>query len=691
MKEKKFKSILSVLKLGFLIFLFLTKTIYADGVFSTNTNIGTGVYRSSITLGDIDNDGDLDLIVTGSDGSGRRLEKYINNGTGYFSGPVTFGTGVSVSSIALGDIDSDDDLDLLVTGWDGSSYRLDKYMNNGLGDFITPISFGTGVGGQFYKGSSITLGDIDSDGDLDLIVTGWDGSTERLDKYINDGSGNYSEALPFGLGVEGGSIALGDIDSDGDLDLIESGWGTGTDQLIKYFNNSIGNYSISNSFGAGVRFSSISLGDIDSDGDLDLIVVGYSGVNGYSLDRYINDGSGNFTRTDFGFGVDQASIALGDIDNDGDLDLIVTGTSGTRYCSRYMNNGSGTFSSPTTFGVRVEDSSIALGDIDNDGDLDLIVSGNDGSVYRLDKYRNIISTANIPPPVPTRLVSTNTNGKWMFKWELMSMDDHTSANLIRYKIAIGTNISGIYNYSSAVFDYPAGQANIGNVCIVTAEYYQSSISINKTVYWKVCAIDSAFKNSSYSAEQIATIYPDTPQWISATPQSANQIDLLWRDLDNELTYAVFRNTDNNINNAVKIIELGENQTSYCDSGLSSGTTYYYWLKAYNQHGASPVSAVISAKTFVSTKYEKEGLYPTCFNLSKIKTAKIYCGGDEKNVEVKIYNIIGDCMKDFGKRNGTDIFEWDGKGDSNEMLSAGLYLLHISGDGINKKVKFMILK
>ncbi|RKX91866.1 MAG: hypothetical protein DRP84_10930, partial [Spirochaetes bacterium] len=154
--------------------------------FSSVITFGTGVECGSIALGDINNDGALDLIVSGMDDTGsRRLDKYINDGTGNFSGPTSVGTGVHYSSIALGDIDNDGALDLIVTGTNDNSGRLDKYINDGTGNFSGPTSVGTGV---HY--SSVALGDINNDGALDLIVSGMDDTGSRkLDKYINDGTG----------------------------------------------------------------------------------------------------------------------------------------------------------------------------------------------------------------------------------------------------------------------------------------------------------------------------------------------------------------------------------------------------------------------------------------------------------------------------------------------------------------------
>ena len=173
-----------------------------------------------------------------------------------------------------------------------------------------------------------------------------------------------------------------------------------------------------------------------------------------------------------------------------------------------FNKSYANFSGPiTNWGIEVKWSSIALGDIDADGDLDLIVTGWDGSSYRLDKYTNTVSTPNSPPDAPTSLNAVDSAGYWQFGWS-SAYDDHTSQNLMRYKIAIGTNSSGVYDYISTNIDYPRGQANIGNIpqgWIDNSQCsYQSKIPVTKTVYWKVAAIDTSFK-FKWSLEQKAIL------------------------------------------------------------------------------------------------------------------------------------------------------------------------------------------
>ena len=246
----------------------------------------------------MDGDGDLDLIA-GNAGQTNRL--YLNNGT---ANPFNGVAGVDVSAdtndtrdLALGDVDGDGDLDL-IAGNQNQTNRL--YLNNGTGN---PFSGVTGVDvsadANFTRG--LALGDVDGDGDLDLI-SGNVNQTNRL--YLNNGTGDPFNGVG-GVDVSADAnitvaLALGDVDRDGNLDLI-AGNASQTNRL--YLNNGTGNpfNGVSGtdvSADAGSTFA-VALGDVDGDGEADLIAGNETNRLYRRAPRFATHlGSGQSLRTD---------------------------------------------------------------------------------------------------------------------------------------------------------------------------------------------------------------------------------------------------------------------------------------------------------------------------------------------------------------------------------------------------------
>ena len=359
--------------------------------------------QGSCALSDIDNDGDLDLIITGADAqlTNRKTTLYTNDGLGNFTEII--GTGLSNWSeggkIAFADTDGDADQDLLITGRDGSpNHYAHFYLNDGSGNFTpdTTQPFEPSIGGN------LEFADIDNDGDLDLFMTGRDNNNLIFSKlYQNGGTGGFSEvtSTPF-LSVGGSASAFFDMDNDNDLDLILAGKNNSNQKKTTlYENDGSGNFSlVSNTLFENVDLAAIAIDDSDNDGDLDVLINGENDSGVPVCQLYLNDGIGAFNLL-VGTPFIQTSIGtvdFADFDNDNDMDVLVTGSVGgqTFAAHIYENQGMNNFSLVDTLETLYL-SSTALGDIDNDNDLDAIIVGIaqlSANIYKPRVYENTLTT-----------------------------------------------------------------------------------------------------------------------------------------------------------------------------------------------------------------------------------------------------------------------------------------------------------
>jgi len=350
---------------------------------------------------DIDGDDDLDIITNGSGdrytrsryvSQFRTTVVFLNEGNMDFR-RVQSSSIDNFSNCAFdyADIDADSDLDIVIAGQALNGICAKVYTNDGDGNYAEKANFD--INGHRFNGS-VNLADIDGDNDNDLLITGTDSDSEDLYStvlYTNKGNGEFQSVnnRPF-VGVVNSTSTFFDMDNDNDLDLLITGKSESKASDVRlYKNNGTGEFTEeTNTTIEGVSGGSVAYADIDGDNDIDLVIGGsncvkrdeYNTSCQYTINIYTNDGLGNFSKVPHHTlpVVNDCSIQFGDIDNDGDQDLLLTGkgTYHRKYATIFKNNGSGSFTEDTSISFEgVDNSSVSFGNINNDDYIDILING----------------------------------------------------------------------------------------------------------------------------------------------------------------------------------------------------------------------------------------------------------------------------------------------------------------------------
>ncbi len=464
----------------------------------------TPLFGGSVDWGDFDGDDDLDVLITGRQGTNGLVRLYRNAGGGTFTlvtSGLTCGLG---SSAEWGDYDNDGDLDILIVSQDAGAL----YRNDG-GSFAT--SFPT----EWAIFGDAAWGDYTNDGDLDFAITGYGpGNIQRTTIFDNQGGGTFTNAAAGLTPLFTSALAWGDFDNDRDLDLVTAGETVPGAATGIVYRNSNGNFTNIGATLANVTESSVAWGDYDADGDLDLAMSGYA----YSLPHetatiYRND-AGTFTSFAAGMtGVYAGSLAWGDFDNDGLLDILSTGSSAPQVpAAQLLRNTGGAFVNQGAVIAPVFSSSVQWGDYDNDGDLDILMNGADGVNAFSRIYRNDSpAAANQRPAAPSGLSAVgSSNTQTTFSWNAAT-DTETPAAGLTYNLRVGTTPGG--NQVMSAMASPGGFRHVPRMGNANHNLSWTLTLPAGTYYWSVQATDAAFAGSEFAPEQVhvATTGVDQPR------------------------------------------------------------------------------------------------------------------------------------------------------------------------------------
>ncbi len=438
--------------------------------------------------GDYDNDGDLDILLN------YPVSKiFRNNGNNTFEEQSI--SLLDIANGSWGDYDNDGDLDILLTGYMGSELASKIYRNNGDNTFEEQSISLVGVGG-----STSAWGDYDNDGNLDILMIGNSASGAISKIYRNNGNNTFEEQTTISLiGVRSRSAAWGDYDNDGDLDILLAGESKNGPISKIYRNNGDNTFTDQVSL-IEVSNCSAVWGDYDNDGYLDILITGNS-VSGPISKIYRNNKNGTFEEQPISLpGISGSSAAWGDYDNDGNLDIVLTGNLEDVPVSKiFRNNGNNTFEEQTFDNLTGVSGQVAWGDYDNDGDLDLLLTGYDGNGPITKIYRNNNITSNNPPTAPSNLQALINGNDVTFSWN-KSTDNETPQNGLHYNLVIGTTPNGV-NTLSPMSDRETGFRKVVRLGNSQTNNWTIKDLPDGQYYWSVQAIDNAFAGSNFAVEK----------------------------------------------------------------------------------------------------------------------------------------------------------------------------------------------
>ena len=515
------------------------------------------LYETGAAWGDYNNDGYLDLFCMGNGHGAKVAFLYKNHGGEYFTKEEHPFPGMNAASAVWLDYNNDGNLDLFLSGGDDNGRYTTMFRNLGSeGNYDFEEIFQGEFAYVHHEGGNksnryIAVADYDNDGWVDIYMQGTDDENPhwRTSILYKNMEGFYFSKVELPVNGDqpliqwnGGAAAFGDYNNDGNLDLLCFGYGIGTDGYIEYYGGDYGYpgtagvYYLNNgdgTFAQPIEFAGGESGDIawidyNNDGLLDFAISGYSHRDGcWQGDIFHNNGDNTFEwykseQTGIQSAQDN-SFAVGDVNNDGFEDIL--------YMKSYpgdaifLNNyGDGTFS--TYFldedNMDHRGGTVCLVDFDRDNDLDAYLAGYankpEGEQHTALFYRNDLGEdipVNQAPSVPTNLKLEVDGDGYKFSWDA-STDDITPQEALRYNLFVQQE-DVIKMVLPADIETGYLKVNESLAPLTTTFYKMNGLSGEFT--WGVQAIDNAKVTSKFA----------TPSGSSIKQIKQNSISVLYQN------------------------------------------------------------------------------------------------------------------------------------------------------------------
>jgi len=345
-------------------------TMYACTLKFKSSNLPTGTNPQTVVVGDFNNDGNLDFAQVNYSGGGTgSVSVFLGEGNGKFSPPVQYATGAGPDALATGDLNGDGNLDLVVGNDTGASVSV--LIGNGDGTFQPHQDYPVGD----YP-HSVALADFGGSKNLDIAVS--NEGNDNVGVLLNNGDGTFGSMKTHPTDREPNVIAAGDFNQDGKADIAVSADDNSDVSILLGMGH--GKFQTHVDYPTGSDPQGVAIGDFNGDGKLDLAVANYNNGETGSASILLGNGDGTFqAHTDYAAGEGPDGIAVGDFNGDGKLDLAVANLLGGNL-SILRGRGDGRFEKHVDFGTGLEPIAVAVGQFRRKGSTfqDIIVT-NDSS------------------------------------------------------------------------------------------------------------------------------------------------------------------------------------------------------------------------------------------------------------------------------------------------------------------------
>lgn len=474
---------------------------------------------SFISWADLDKDGIYDLLLGGEEDympANLINRLYLSDGLGSFTDLSAGFLPYQLARTAWADFDRDGWMDFVIMGYTGAaSNALQVYRNNG--NYVFSIAFSSPLG---LENGSLDIGDYDGDGDEDILLCGGVNITAYTRILRNDGISNFvniTHPLPQ---VKYGAAKWVDYDLDGDLDISISGetnsapWRT-----TKIFKNTRGTFSDSGINLPPLNHSNWEWTDLNNDRYPDFLLSGYNGSAPRTY-LYLNNGGLSFSSLTHNLPhLDHAAATWGDLNLDGSPDLLMRGYNGSDYEGAvYHNVALGIYEHvyyPISNLNNLTNGDVTMVDYDADGDLDIFYAGwIDGYQEEVSELsENNAPMANAIPTPPTQL-NFSVEEQLTFSWS-GATDAETHGNSLGYRMMMGT-APGAFNVISPGSDYETGYSYLPLAGKLSNQLALWNIP-SGTYYYCVQAIDGSRMASAWSdIQSYSCIAPGSP-WKGTAP------------------------------------------------------------------------------------------------------------------------------------------------------------------------------